>query len=202
MTPDFMAIYRERYQRVLVPVAERLMVLLEGYLEGAARIDRIAARAKDPARFAAKAAKRDGTKVRYDEPLTQIQDQVAARVVVFYKSDLEPTEQLLRRYFRPIEVRTVVPDSEWEFGYFGRHLVMTLPKDVVPPDASLEDAPSFFELQVKTLFQHAWSEAEHDLGYKPPEALSTDQKRLLAYTSAQAWGADDIFQRLAAELLS
>jgi hypothetical protein len=26
------------------------------------------------------------------------------------------------------------------------------------------------------------------------------QKRLLAYTSAQAWGADDVFERLVAEL--
>jgi putative GTP pyrophosphokinase len=52
-------------------------------------------------------------------------------------------------------------------------------------------------LQVKTLFEHAWSEAEHDLGYKPGEApLTPDQKRRLAYTSAQAWGADHIFDEL------
>lgn len=55
---------------------------------------------------------------------------------------------------------------------------------------------SFFELQIKTLFQHAWSESEHDLGYKPTTTLSSDQKRRLAFTAAQAWGADQIFDEL------
>ena len=60
--------------------------------------------------------------------------------------------------------------------------------------------PQFFELQLKTLFQHAWSEAEHDLAYKPSEPLSTLQQRQIAFTAAQAWGADQIFEQLHAEL--
>jgi putative GTP pyrophosphokinase len=58
----------------------------------------------------------------------------------------------------------------------------------------------FFELQLKTLFQHAWSEADHDLGYKPSAELSLDQKRRLAFTAAQAWGADLIFDELYREI--
>jgi putative GTP pyrophosphokinase len=50
---------------------------------------------------------------------------------------------------------------------------------------------------VKTLFQHAWSEADHDVGYKPGSIpLTPEEKRKLAYTSAQAWGADQIFDEL------
>ena len=57
--------------------------------------------------------------------------------------------------------------------------------------------PEFFELQVKTLFQHAWAEANHDLGYKPEgKELDQESKRLLAYASAQAWGADRVFDEL------
>jgi ppGpp synthetase/RelA/SpoT-type nucleotidyltranferase len=52
---------------------------------------------------------------------------------------------------------------------------------------------------VKTLFQHAWSKADHDLGYKPGSGstpLTSHERRKLAYTSAQAWGADHLFDEL------
>jgi len=67
-----------------------------------------------------------------------------------------------------------------------------LSDDTLSRDASVE----FFELQIKTLFQHAWSEAEHDLGYKPPVKLTSDQNRGLAFTAAQSWGADQIFNEM------
>lgn len=76
----------------------------------------------------------------------------------------------------------------------------TLPGDVIPEGVDRSLVPTFFELQVKTLFQHAWSEANHDLGYKSSKALTDDQIRRLAYTSAQAWGADRVFEELWSEL--
>jgi putative GTP pyrophosphokinase len=60
--------------------------------------------------------------------------------------------------------------------------------------------PKFFELQIKTLYQHAFSEASHDLAYKPNVELTRDQKRKVAYTSAQSWGADMVFSELFKEL--
>jgi ppGpp synthetase/RelA/SpoT-type nucleotidyltranferase len=68
--------------------------------------------------------------------------------------------------------------------------------DEVKEDESIQ----FFELQIKTLFQHAWSEAEHDLGYKPTTILTSAQKKRLAFTAAQAWGADQIFDELFREI--
>jgi putative GTP pyrophosphokinase len=136
-------------------------------------------------------------KPKYSEPLSQIQDQIGARIVVFYHSDVERIDELVKRYFRAIEYRNVVPDSESEFGYFGQHLILILPTDIIEDGMDKSLIPEFFELQIKTLFQHAWSEADHDLGYKPGEQpLTAGQKRRIAYTSAQAWGADQMFDQL------
>jgi len=99
---------------------------------------------------------------------------------------VERLDGIIKSYFKTIEFRDRIPESEWEFGYFGRHYVQVLPSDVKGDFIDKSTLPDFFELQVKTLFQHAWSEAEHDLGYKPGSMpLSPDEKRLYVSDSAQ-----------------
>jgi ppGpp synthetase/RelA/SpoT-type nucleotidyltranferase len=189
--------YIDRHASALVPTADALRRCIADLLKGEARIDRVTARAKDPTSFLQKASTLINNKPKYKDPLSQIQDQIGARIITFFKSDVDRLDAIVRRFFKPIEFRDRVPESEWEFGYFGRHYVLVLPTDV--KDGSIENGklPDFFELQIKTLFQHAWSEAGHDVGYKPGSLpLTPEEKRKLAFTSAQAWGADQIFDEL------
>ncbi|PVM71389.1 GTP pyrophosphokinase [Caulobacter radicis] len=189
--------YEARFDGVLQHLAHALEDQIKGYLEGEIRIDRVQARAKSVDRFLAKAAKKQGDAARYQEPLHQIQDQVGARIISFYLSDVKRVSDIVERYFRSVEARNLIPESEWEFGYFGRHYVLLVPDELIDPSWDRTQVPDFFELQIKTLFQHAWSEANHDLGYKPgARDLTPDDKRRLAFTSAQAWGADQIFEEL------
>ncbi len=147
--------------------------------------------------FLAKAAKEEGETAKYTHPLHQIQDQIGARIICFYLSDVDAVSAIIERYFKQVERRQVIPEREAEFGYVGRHYVLLVPTDVIEPAWEKRHTPEFFELQIKTLFQHAWSEADHDLGYKPGEGeLSADQKRRIAFTAAQAWGADRLFDEL------
>lgn len=197
MSSYLLAEYERRHKDALVPMAKSLEALIADHLAGISRIDRICARAKDPKRFVTKAEKKnDDGSTKYDSPLTQIQDQIGARVIVYFLSDVQPICDTILKYMTHIEQLVKEPDSDSAFGYFGRHLVLSVPDDVIPKDFERHQVPSFFELQVRTLFQHAWSEAEHDIGYKPISELTTDQERRLAFTSAQAWGADQIFQEL------
>lgn len=189
--------YSRRYDTVLVRLSDSLEKHISECLQGQQRIDRISARAKDIGRFVKKASTQADGELKYSDPLSQIQDQIGARVIVFYQSDVERIDELVKRYFRAIEYRKVVPDSESEFGYFGHHLILVLPTDIIEDGMDKSLIPEFFELQIKTLFQHAWSEADHDLGYKPGEQpLTAEQKRRIAFTSAQAWGADQMFEQL------
>jgi putative GTP pyrophosphokinase len=195
-------LYRQRHATHLQRVAQGLEEFGRSCVADIQNVDRVSARAKDPDRFAQKASRTtvDGAS-RYPHPLADIQDQIGLRIVVFYEATVGIVWEAMERYVRSIELQELVPESDWEFGYFGRHGIMVLPTDVVPDNVNLAEVPRFFELQIKTLFQHAWSEANHDLGYKSPVDLSHDQQRRLAFAAAQAWGADRAFEELRAELL-
>ena len=158
MTARLTADYEERFERTLCPLAERLLEYITPLFRDVRHIDRITVRPKSVDRFVEKALAKQGHTDKYSDPFNQIQDQLGARIVVFYLSDVEPVAQEVCRYFRPIESQLVVPDSEAEFGYFGKHMVLFIPSDVLQV-VDERNAPRFFELQVKTLFQHAWSEA-------------------------------------------
>lgn len=193
--------YVARFQS-LASIAGKLQVYLRQTLLGIERIDAVTARAKDPDRFFVKATKNDEEgKPKYTNPRYQIQDQVGARITVFYLSDVEIVRETIVKNFRFIEEASKAPTFESEFGYFGLHFILGIPDDVIAVPEE-DDAPEFFELQVKTLFQHAWSEAHHDMGYKSIRELTTDERRLMAFTAAQAWGADTIFNNLSKSLVT
>ena len=186
----------------LVSVAHKLEKFLTSRLSDQSHIDRISCRVKSPQSFASKAAQmlEDGFTPKYSVPLVQVQDQIGARVLVLYLADVEVVRAAVERYFTPIEQRERIPDSPSAFGYVSYHGIFALPDDVIPEYNSNYAGPRFFELQIKTLFQHAWAEANHDLVYKPHWELTLDQQRLHAYASAQAWGADRVFEELRASL--
>jgi len=193
--------YQERFSTLKV-IAEKLESHMRDHLNGHPRIDRISARPKAVESFINKAEKEEDGAKKYSDPLKQIQDQIGARVIVFYKQDVDVVSNIIEDYFRKIESVHIVPDSESEFGYFGKHYILLLPDDVIEDGMKSDEIPTFFELQIKTLFQHAWSEANHDLGYKSENELEPETKRKIAFTSAQAWGADLIFNELLSQLVS
>ena len=187
--------YTARRRDNLVGMAEKLQTHLADNLKGNVRVDQIRVRAKDVDRFCKKAAKKEGARRKYNDPLNQIQDQLGARIVVRYLEDVPEVSKIIEKHYRSIETQSIVPDSVREFGYEGKHYILLIP-DAVRPSMNGGDFPKFFELQIRTLFQHAWSETEHDLGYKPSQTLTTEETRKMSFTAAQAWGADKISQEL------
>jgi ppGpp synthetase/RelA/SpoT-type nucleotidyltranferase len=155
---------------------------------------------KSPVSFIAKAEKKENGTRKYTEPILQIQDQIGARIVTYYLQDVEKVREIAGRYLSPIEEKAIIPESFREFGYEGYHFIAFIPEDIFEDDMDRSRCPTFFELQIKTLFQHAWGEADHDLSYKPSSTLRPEDRRRIAFTAAQAWGADYLFAQLADEL--
>lgn len=81
--------YIER-QSLLDSLAKTLETEVAAYLTGIPHIDRVYFRAKGADSFVEKAlAQRDDGAWKYDHPFEEIEDQVAGRVLVFYRSDID-----------------------------------------------------------------------------------------------------------------
>jgi ppGpp synthetase/RelA/SpoT-type nucleotidyltranferase len=156
------------------------------------RIDKITARAKRIESFINKSKKIDPEtdKPKYPKPLLEIQDQIGVRVVTFYPQDVAPVAEIILRDFSSIENRDVIADHPAKFGYEARHLICIIPE---PVRRKFQPRVEFFEIQICTLFQHAWAEANHNLLYKPPRATTREEERMEAWAASQAWGADKVF---------
>lgn len=142
----------------------------------------------------------EGTR-KYDNPFVDIQDIIRARIVVYYLSDVEKIAKRIKDSLGGIEDNDFVNFDDYQkFGYQGRHLIVNINKALIPESLAINKdlIPNFFELQIKTLFQHAWSQAEHDLRYKEDSnhKLTFEQKRMLAFAAAQAWGTDKVFDSI------
>jgi putative GTP pyrophosphokinase len=193
-----MAALSARYERrypILRALAGNLEANVKELLDGVQHIDRIYFRPKQPRKFLEKSKKEKDGKLVYKNPLTEIEDQVAGRVLVFFLDDIDVILEKLRENFNPFEELRKQPKSHDAFGYESYHCVFNIPPTLKPNTwGTIKEPPVSFEMQVRTLFMHAWAEPEHDLGYKgkknaPPEAL-----RHFAWAAASAWGGDRAFQ--------
>src|SRR5438105_3715906 len=141
MRDEVEAAYRER-ATLLATTAILLEQELRDSLNGIEHIDRISCRAKSLGAFIAKAFD-PLNDPGYSDPLREIEDQVAGRVVVFFLSDIPTVRERLRPAFTPVEYRKRQPARDAEFGYESEHLVCILPPQVKTPEwIARDDMPN------------------------------------------------------------
>ena len=134
--------------------------------------------------------------MKYSDPINQIQDQIGALVVTFYLKDVEIVAEQIEANFKKIESKDIVPDSESEFGYVGKTLILFLQPTCSATKVKRTMRQPFSSCRSRLCFSTLGPETNHDLGYKPELQLTRDQKRHVAYVAAQAWGADRILDDL------
>jgi ppGpp synthetase/RelA/SpoT-type nucleotidyltranferase len=120
----------------------------------------VTARAKDPDSLLRKIRSKG-----YGDPARQLTDQVGLRVITYYESDVDRVALVLRNAFEIDEKRSEdkrVSLGLTKFGYRSVHLIARA------FDAS-DWSPlknKWFEIQVRSVLEHAWAEIEHELVYK------------------------------------
>ena len=193
--------YLERFNNYIRHVAPRLKEHLQDALAGFPGVCWVSSRGKSIDSFERKASRlNESGQLKYDDPLTQIHDQLGGLVVVRFLSNVTEIENRITEHYGHIEQLTIEPELSNAFGYVGNHYTLFVPTELKASDGNT-NVPEFFELQIKTLFQYAWSETNHAIGgYKDADRLTMEQRRTLAFVAAQAWGADKELDELHKEV--
>lgn len=137
-------------------------------------------------------------KLKYDNPLDQINDQSGIRIIVFLPSDVDKINEIIKKQFNVIEKISHGTSSlqENRFGYQSTHFVVKINNQRL----SLLEYQKFrnlkAEIQVRTILQHAWAEIEHDITYKSAIVMPTEIRRRLAALAGMLEIADKEFQRI------
>lgn len=161
--------------------------------------DRVSARIKSWPSLKAKAKKRrpDGSLV-YPNPWEDIHDIVGVRVTTFHSTEIPEAIKVLRESFRVR--RSVDKTKEMQvtgsFGYGSHHLVLEVTDEV---EDLAQHRGQVFEVQVRTVLQHAWAEFEHDIRYKRGgAALDPQVDRAFTLAAGLIELADQQFDQIAA----
>lgn len=182
--------YREalpEYERLRDAVVEHITGLL-----GAAglNIHHVTGRVKRPGSLADKLRRKPGRYAR----LANVTDLVGVRVITYFASDVNVVARLMEEHHvvdwdHSID-KSRIHDPD-RFGYLGVHYVLRAEPDLVP-----ELPGARYEVQIRSVLQHAWAEIEHDLGYKNREAVPREVRRRFYRLAGLLEMADEEFMAL------
>ena len=124
--------------------------------------------------------------------LADITDILGMRVITFYIDDVDKVASAVERLFTIDWDNTVDKRKIHEidsFGYLSLHYICSLP-----------DFPFRFEIQMRTLLQHAWANMDHDTGYKSGVEIPKGYLRNMSRLAGMLELVDDEFSKIRIEL--
>ena len=124
-----------------------------------------------------------------------ITDILGARVVCFLSDEIDKIGKKVEEIFvidwkNSCDKRALIKEDA--FGYLSLHYICSLPFGDKWPD---EICGKKFEIQIRTVLQHAWSVIQHDIGYKSDFGVPRDINRQFARLAGLLELADDEFVR-------
>ena len=127
--------------------------------------------------------------------LEDITDILGCRVVCFLSDEIDKIGKKVEENFvvdweNSSDKRALIKEDT--FGYLSLHYICSLPFGDKWPD---ELCGKKFEIQIRTILQHAWSAIHHDIGYKSDFGVPREINRQFARLAGLLELADDEFVR-------
>ena len=124
--------------------------------------------------------------------LADLTDILGLRVITFYIDDVDKVASAVERLFTIDWENTVDKRKIHEidsFGYLSLHYICSVP-----------GFPFRFEIQMRTLLQHAWANMDHDTGYKSGVEIPKRYLRNMSRLAGMLELVDDEFSKIRIEL--
>ena len=124
--------------------------------------------------------------------LGDITDIIGLRVITFYMDDVDKVASAIERLFKIDWENSVDKRKLHEtdsFGYLSLHYVCSTP-----------NFPYRFEIQMRTVLQHAWANMNHDTGYKSGVEIPKRYVRNMSRLAGLLELVDEQFSQIRTEL--
>lgn len=126
----------------------------------------------------------------------KMQDLAGIRIIAYVNSEVEKISDIIQSIFS-IDKSRSVDKAEMlgvdKVGYRSLHFVATCPEERAQLPEYKQYEGLFFEIQIRTILQHAWAEIQHDKNYKSAEFLPNDIRRDVSLLAGQLEIADKQF---------
>jgi len=187
--------FRYMYEALAEKVAEIIQEILDSNKKNYYDIEK---RAKTVESYAKKASKEE-----YRDNESEIMDMAGIRVITYTNLDAQEIAELIMEVFEIDPTHSKDKSEELgtdKVGYRGIHYIATLGKDRLRlPEYSIFEGLCF-EIQVRSILQHAWAEFEHDRNYKFSGELPAKLRRDLYLVAGNLELADKEFDRIQGEI--
>ena len=198
-TQDLLTQYRQ-----LLPVYEKMAEVIPERLKGffaeaGIIVATVEHRVKAEDSLAGK-LKLKGGKYR---DIFDVTDVVGIRVITFYIDDVDKVASVLERLFEIDWENSIDKRKAHEidsFGYLSLHYICRIPESSYTVAEHPELNKIRFEVQMRTVLQHAWANMNHDTGYKSGVEIPKTYLRNLSRLAGMLELVDDEFSRIRREL--
>ena len=121
-------------------------------------------------------------KLRRHTPHRKLYDRIGVRLICYYVSDVDSLVEQLKQRFdwdRELSKDQRIALGTKQFGYRSVHLVARMRDSSFGLVAFSALRDEWFEIQVRSLLEHAWAEIEHEVRYKALMTYPTAIERQL-----------------------